>query len=86
MLRLELWQGDNYQIDLQLAKGSQLLISAQSYEKIHAMPAGKAKRKVNIQIAENAKQFILRSPTIPFQSSVFHSSTEIRLADISSHA
>lgn len=76
--------GDNYQIDLQLAKGSQLLISAQSYEKIHAMPAGKAKRKVNIQIAENASLIYTPLPTIPFQSSVFHSSTEIRLADISS--
>lgn len=76
--------GDNYQIDLQLAKGSQLLISAQSFEKIHAMPVGTAKRKVNIQIAENASLIYTPLPTIPFQSSVFHSSTEIRLADITS--
>lgn len=76
--------GDNYQIDLQLAKDSQLLISGQSFEKIHAMPVGIAKRKVNIQIAENASLIYTPLPTIPFQDSAFTSTTEIRLLSVSS--
>lgn len=76
--------GDDYQIDLRLAKGSQLLISAQSFEKIHAMSIGTAKRKVSIQIAENADLIYSPLPTIPFQDSAFVSTSEIRLLNESS--
>ena len=75
---------DNYSIDLELAENTQLLISAQSFEKIHSMPSGDASRHTKIKLAANSCLIFNPLPSIPFANSSFTTTTDINLATASS--
>lgn len=75
---------DNYSIDLELAENTQLLISAQSFEKIHSMPSGEARRYTQIKLAANSCLIFNPLPSIPFANSAFTTTTDIHLATATS--
>lgn len=76
---------DNYQIGINLEANSKLVLSAQSFEKIHKMENNQsAKRENTINIASNAYLKFIPLPMIPFADSAFNNITQIKLADASS--
>lgn len=76
--------GDNYNLKIELQENTKLLISAQSFEKIHSMPNGQATRKTQINLAANSSLIFTPLPSIPFANSAFITTTEIHLEDNSS--
>jgi urease accessory protein len=76
--------GDNYNLKIELQENTKLLISAQSFEKIHSMPNGQATRKTQIKLATNSSLIFTPLPSIPFANSAFITTTEIHLEDNSS--
>lgn len=79
-----LMAGDCQNIKVSLAKKSSVLLTSQSYEKIHKMNSGKACRNTEVFLAEESSLFFLPQPVLPFAQSSFSGHTIIHLKDVSS--
>lgn len=77
-------RGDCQEFDYQVGEGADLEILSQSFEKIHNMEGGSAKRNIRIQSAPHSSLCYYPQPVIPFGGSAFDSEMEIKLADESS--
>lgn len=75
--------GDNYQLRLNIASGTKLVLSAQSFEKIHRMESDEASRTTTVTIASGGTLHYLLLPTIPYADSAFTATTKIVLEDAS---
>lgn len=72
-------KGDTQNIEISVNEGSTAMITSQSYEKIHKMEDGFAKRDCNIEVSDNATLVYAPLPTIPFKGSSFITSNKINL-------
>jgi len=77
-------EGDRQEISVFVEKGAELELLSQSYEKIHKMKNGCAKRKSDIVVEEKACFCYQPQPCIPFRDSAFENHTTVRLKDRSS--
>lgn len=73
--------GDTQKINIVLKEGSRMETISQSYEKIHKMDDGFAKRTTCIKQESDTVLFYNPLPTIPFADSAYTSDTCIELAD-----
>lgn len=76
--------GDEQEYAIFASEGAQLEFVSQSYEKIHKMASGCAKRLANLYVAKDAFLYYNPLPTLPFKDSAFISSLKVHLEDISS--
>lgn len=76
--------GDTQKISVCAGSGSKLCVSSQSYEKVHRMEDGFARRYTEIFVEDSASCIYRPLPVIPFAGSEFESHTTIRLKDKSS--
>ncbi len=72
---------DRYHMTIEVASGTALTISAQSFEKIHKMDTGEACRTTVINIASGGSLNYLLLPAIPFADSAFSAQAKIVLED-----
>lgn len=73
--------GDTQKISLHVGKDSRLELTAQSYEKIHPMPTGKASRSCEAVVETGALLKYNPLPVIPFADSAFESTMTFHLQD-----
>lgn len=73
--------GDDQNVHIEIKKNATAFISSQSYEKIHKMDSGYAKRESTIKVEKNATLIYAPQPTIPFKGSSFKSKNKIYLSD-----
>lgn len=73
--------GDVQKFDYQVGAGADLEILSQSFEKIHKMDGGSARREIRVAVASGGTLCYNPQPVIPFAGSAFDSDMEIRLAD-----
>lgn len=73
-------EGDTQQIELETEPGAVMECTSQSFEKIHKMNEGYAKRETQIRVADDSTLIYRPLPVIPFAQSDFVSRTEIHLA------
>lgn len=73
-------EGDTQQIELETEPGAVMECTSQSFEKIHKMNEGYAKRETQIRVADDSTLIYRPLPVIPFAQSDFRSRTEIHLA------
>ena len=76
--------GDRQSYHIEIDAGSKVLITSQSYEKIHRMEGGFAQRETNIVVESDAILYYRPQPVIPFKDSDFRSRTKVVLKDKSS--
>ena len=76
--------GDNLTMHIDVASGGKLLLTSQSYEKIHKMEQCGATRTTHINIASNGYLCYNQLPIIPFLNADFTNKSNIYLADTSS--
>ncbi len=76
--------GDEQDFTISLDEGAKLEFVSQSYEKIHKMDSGSAKRITNLDIAKNAFLYYNPLPTLPFKDSAFTSELNVHLEDTTS--
>ena len=74
-------EGDCQKISFLIQEGSDIEYLSQSFEKIHKMKEGYAKRETNIIQEKNSIFFYHPQPVIPFRDSAFESNMEIHLED-----
>lgn len=79
-----LMAGDRQELEIRLEDGACAEFLSQSYEKIHRMERGKAKRIGTITVGRGAVLYYAPLPVLPFADSAFQSSFAIALADESS--
>lgn len=72
---------DNYHARIDVGAKTKLVLSSQSFEKIHDMDGGAANRDTLINIGHNAYFKYIPLPTIPFAGSSFNNVTTINLHD-----
>lgn len=75
-----LMAGDEERIHITAARGARAEVTSQSFEKIHRMEAGVARRELHIQVEAGAALFYTPLPTLPFGDSCFTGETAIDLA------
>ncbi len=75
---------DNYLLEIDIGDKSHLVLSSQSFEKIHKMEEGAAKRETRIKIGQHAYFKYTPLPAIPFAGSNFSNITTIHLQDTTS--
>lgn len=73
--------GDTQVLTFRIGANTGLELTAQSYEKIHKMNRGCARRKVQITLEAGASFYYHPLPAIPFGGSAFESYIEIELED-----
>lgn len=73
--------GDRQEFDLNIREGASVEFISQSYEKIHQMKEGHAKRQVHVHVASHASFCFHPQPTIPFAGSAFENRMRIDLDD-----
>ena len=73
--------GDCQEFSFEVEEGASLEVLSQSFDKIHKMNGGSAKRTITCQVAKNAAFCYFPQPVIPFAGSAFDSRLEIHLAD-----
>ena len=74
-------EGDRQHFDFTVKSGADLEFTSQSYDKIHQMKSGYAKRDTIVHVESGASFCFNPQPTIPFADSAFANSMEIHLAD-----
>lgn len=74
-------EGDNQNLVIRVLDGASTEIISQSYEKIHRMKGGKAKRQSHIEVGTGSFLYYHPLPVIPFALSAFHNKTIVQLAD-----
>jgi len=72
-------EGDQYDMEINLAKASNIYIYSQSYTKIFKMRGGKATQKLRVNMEEGSHFSYMPMPTIPFVDSNFIGTIDIRL-------
>lgn len=77
-------EGDRQELSFSIGSKSQVELTSQSYEKIHRMEEGNAKRNTHIKVAGGGVFLYRPLPVIPFADSSFISETEVDLEDASS--
>lgn len=73
---------DNYFLEIEVGNESHVVLSSQSFEKIHKMVDGTAKRETRVKIGKQAYFKYIPLPTIPFAESNFNNVTTIHLQDV----
>lgn len=76
--------GDEQEFEITVKEGAKLEFVSQSYEKIHKMEGGSAKRTAHLQVGKDAFLYYNPLPTIPFKDSAFASDLKVQLEDASS--
>lgn len=74
-------EGDRQDFSFEIGSGARLEFLSQSYDKIHQMDEGMAKRDTRITVAPHGSFRFNPQPTIPFRDSAFENRMEIHLAD-----
>lgn len=74
-----LMDGDTQELDICIGKGSKVILSSQSFEKIHDTNNGKATRTSQIQLEQGAFLDFNPLPVIPFANSYFENSTRVEM-------
>ena len=74
-------KGDVQRFLYAVGSGADLEVLSQSFEKIHKMDGGCARREVKVTVDREAVLYYYPQPVIPFAGSAFESDMEIRLAD-----
>ena len=74
-------EGDCQNFSFRIREGADLEYVSQSFEKIHKMKEGCARRKTDIVQEKNSIFFYHPQPVIPFRDSDFETDTEVRLED-----
>ena len=77
-------KGDVQRFEYNVGTGADMEVLSQSFEKIHKMDGGCARREVTAKVESDAVLYYYPQPVIPFAGSAFESDMEIRLADESS--
>jgi|GEM_PF-127035 len=72
---------DNYHTKIDVGDKTKLVLSSQSFEKIHDMDGGVANRVTLVNIGNNAYFKYIPLPTIPFAGSAFNNVATINLKD-----
>ncbi len=73
--------GDHQEINIEIGENARAEITSQSYEKIHKMQSGMAKRKTKLTVSSGGLLIYNPLPSIPFSDSAFQTDTEIYLKD-----
>lgn len=73
--------GDEQKFSFLVKEGSHLEFISQSFEKIHRMEEGCARRKMEVTVERGASFDFYPQPTIPFGGSAFESETSVTLMD-----
>ncbi|CVI66626.1 Urease accessory protein UreH [Clostridiales bacterium CHKCI001] len=74
-------EGDRQEFEFQVEKGADLEFVSQSYDKIHKMQTGCAKRNTDVFVQSDSRFRFNPQPTIPFQDSAFENQMRIQLED-----
>lgn len=74
-------EGDEQEFVFCIESGAKVEFISQSYEKIHKMQDGCARRKTKVSVSSGAEFHFHPQPTIPFADSAYSSETGIYLAD-----
>lgn len=74
-------EGDCQEFEFDIQSGAQIELTSQSYDKIHPMKDGCAKRQVRAMVASEGLFYFHPQPVIPFQDSSFENKMEILLED-----
>ena len=77
-------EGDVQEFTFQISEGSNLEFLSQSFDKVHKMKEGLARRSVTAEVKKNAVFCYYPQPVIPYAQSAFESTMEFDLADKSS--
>ena len=77
-------EGDRQELSFDIGSGADLEFVSQSYDKVHQMKEGCAKRITHIKVAANGTFFYDPQPMIPFKDSAFDSKMYVSLEDESS--
>lgn len=73
--------GDEQKFSFLVKEGSYLEFISQSFEKIHRMEEGSARRKMEVTVERGASFDFYPQPTIPFGDSAYESETSVTLTD-----
>lgn len=76
-------EGDSQQFDFHIGTGSKMEFLSQSFEKIHKMKEGEARRYTKVFVEKNGTFLFHPQPTIPFKDSAYENKMDIYLADSS---
>lgn len=74
-------KGDVQRFEYKVAPGANMEVLSQSFEKIHKMDGGCARREVVADVGTDGILYYYPQPMIPFAGSAFESEMLIRLAD-----
>lgn len=74
-------EGDRQEFSFDIGSGADLEFVSQSYDKVHQMKEGCAKRTTHIKVAANGTFFYDPQPVIPFRDSAFESKMCVSLED-----
>lgn len=77
-------EGDVQEFIFQISEGSNLEFLSQSFDKVHKMKEGLARRSVTAEVKKNAVFCYYPQPVIPYAQSAFESNMKIHLEDESS--
>jgi urease accessory protein len=79
-----LMAGDRQEMKISVGPGASLEVVSQSFEKIHKMDSGVARRRVDVDVGPQARLSFTPLPCIPFGGSSFTGELRANLADASS--
>ena len=74
-------EGDRQEFNFFIRQGADLKFVSQSYDKIHQMKEGCAKRHTHVIVEKEARFCFHPQPTIPFKDSAFENIMKIELED-----
>ena len=77
-------EGDVQEFIFQISEESNLEFLSQSFDKVHKMKEGLARRSVTAEVKKNAVFCYYPQPVIPYAQSAFESNMKIHLEDESS--
>ena len=77
-------EGDVQEIEVRTEPGARMECISQSFEKIHKMDKGRARRNTSLHVGRDSLLLYRPLPAIPFAGSAFDSRTQIELEDKSS--
>lgn len=76
--------GDRQEVEVEVGRGSSLEVLSQSFEKIHRMDRGEARRRIRLAVGSGATLRFSPLPCIPFGGSAFSGELVAELSDSSS--
>lgn len=74
-------EGDRQEFDFWIRQGADLKFISQSYDKIHQMKKGCAKRQTKVVVEKEASFCFYPQPIIPFKDSAFEGAMKVYLED-----